>query len=302
MIQKKSLYFTIPVLIAGLMLSLTGCEQNVFKSLVNDTEVTDTTALIESGHYTEAISQADETINDSSATPEEKQQAYADKGTAILGQNNVEFSSVLSVISEFTNETINTKNVFDMSQEKIPIDVDAAKSSAEALNTADGYTFETLRLTSFLNIPTVNNNVQFTRGVANLIVVMKMCSLVMTVQSDSTVTLNVDIAPDWTTAVNYLTGSPTRTIYYYASNALDAFTKSNALTESQLNMIKKIVTATLNIKTLRTAFDNHTTFTVVDRMGASAGVYTSPQPFTSNNLSNDTLLHTCLNEIGRYSK
>jgi len=302
MIQKRLLYFTVPVLVLGIALSLTGCEQNVFKSLVKDTGPTDTKSLIESGHFTEAISKADETLNDSSATPVEKQQAYVDKGTAILGQNNVEFSNVLSVISEFTQDTVNTKNAYESAQEKIPIDVDAAKSSAEALNSADELTSDSLRLTSLINIPTVNNNVQFTRGVANLVVVIKMCSLVMTVESDNTVTLNREISPDWTTAVNYLTGSPTRTIYYYAANAQDAFVKSNALTSSQLNIVTKVATTALNIKMLRTAMDNNTTFTIVDRSGVSAGFYTTPSPFTSNSVDREALLHTCMNKIGSYVK
>ena len=314
MIRKKARRFALSLCVMSLALAVSGCEQNVFKGLVKDTTPKDTKTLIESGNYTEAIQKADEVINNSASTTEQKQNAYVDKGTALLGKNNVEFANILSVVSDLTKDTIDTQSVFNKTKEVLPISVTDAQDSADAFNLAYELGLSshvTLRLSSSLIgtnsiIASLNETTQYRRGVANATVVIKMATRYLDINNDgsnTSATLNalaVEENKTWVDVLLYLSNPP-KEIFYYASNAYEGFKKSNALTESQLTTIKKLVTVSRNIKNLRAAYLSSSTFTVVDFNNQPTGIYSSPRAFNVSHTEDD-MLRECLTEIVRASK
>ena len=272
-------------LLFAIALLAAGCGQNVFKGLTNvETEST--------------VAQSDAVISNPSSTSAEKQTAYQNKGVALLVENGVSVGKILTKVALLNSDDGVTRNSFQQMNEILPLTPTAARECADALNSADalgsnGTPTPTIGVESVTLAPSANNNVQFTRGVANITVVIKMVSLVMTIESDGTPTLNRDISPDWATAITYLCSS-SRGIYYYAANAKDAFIKSKALTSSQLTIVNKVAKAGEQMKALYTAYTNHTTFALVDINGTT--VYTSTA-FTSSSSANEVLLQDCITRI-----
>lgn len=296
----------IPIL---LLLCLTSCGTNIFKELTDEQLPNDTTALIESGHYEEAIAKADQIIDDANASLEEKQKAYADKGLAILGKNNISLGQIASVAGDFSTASDFLNGGLEQLTRKLPISSIDAQESADMLNAAyalseSGTITPSMGLSEVSSIaPSLNNNAQFRRAFANATVVIKMATYYLDITENGATLNSLAKASDLTLTdvFLYLNQAP-RGVYYYSINAYDAAVKSNALTQSQLSSATDAIEAAYNMNELYKAYINGTTFTIKNRNGQNLNIYTSDTFFGLTGNAKETLLKDALKEIYNYYK
>lgn len=268
----------------GLMLLSAGCGQNVFKSLTN-VETDDT------------VSQSQSVINSSTATAAQKQQAYIALANAYLDQNGVSLGKILGKIALLNTGDSVTRNAFQQISSAISITPSSAMQCADALNSAEAYgvngtATQDIGVTAVTAVSSVNMNVQFSRGIANITVVLRMISYCLTIDSDGTPTLNAGYT--WADTLTYLVGG-SKGVYYYAANALDAFQKSGALTTDQLDILKRVTKVGSQLKTLYQAYQNGTTFVLQNYNNVT--VYTSSTFSGLSSSAKETLLETCFVKI-----
>ena len=250
--QKR--FFSIAVLCLCLssFVFLSGCGESLFKGLDGDTEASTSSEANEDGNYTLGLSLAQKVIDNPNATDTEKQNAYVQKGIALLGINNMSVLSLAEILKE-TDED----NIVETLSAIFEITPSAAADIADAFNEA--YTLgggdlglSALSATQLSSTASsLDSNKQLLRGMANLSVVVKMTTRVFNIASDGSVTLTEETA-SYSDALDYLL-SGSRTVFYYAENAIDGFTSANAFTEYQLEQADKVRVAGLNLKNLYTA-------------------------------------------------
>lgn len=268
----------------GLMLLSAGCGQNVFKGLTN-VETDDT------------VAQSQSVINSSTATSAQKQQAYIALANAYLDQNGVSLGKVLGKIALLNTGDSVTRNAFQQISSAISITPSSAIQCADALNSAEAYgvngtATQDIGVTAVTLVPSVNMNIQFNRGFANTMVVLRMISYCLNIDSDGTPTLNAGFT--WTDTLTYLAGG-SKGVYYYSANALDAFQKSGALTTDQLDILKRVTKVGSQLKTLYQAYQNGTTFVLQNYNNVT--VYTSSTFSGLSSSAKETLLETCFVKI-----
>lgn len=290
---------------------LAGCSQNIFEGLSQETDSTDTTELVESGQYDEAISEAETVINSSSSSSEDKQQAYVDKGLAILAKNGIKLGEIGSIAANFSDADDLLNGGLAELSDTMPIELDAAVESADCLNAAfalseSGTTTSSIGLSALTMplAPSLNSTAQFRRAVANATVVIKMSTLYLDI-TENGATLNAIAKESNLDVIDvfvYLCGS-SRNVFYYASNAYDAAVKSGAFSTNQLTTLTKGLEAAGNLRSLYRAYFTGTTFRLEDSSGNSLSVYTTPRSFSGSQLDSDKeLVKTALNEIYTYYK
>lgn len=293
------------------ILCLAGCGTNIFKGLSDEQLPKDTTKLIETGHYEEAIQAADAIIESSETTVEEKQKAYADKGLAILGKNNVSLGVIASTVGDYTTASDFLNGGLAKLTSQLLISNNDAIESADMLNAAfelsqSGTVTPSIRIMSSLPAllaPSLNKTAQFNRAFANATVVVKMGTRYLDITEEG-VTLNSTAkAGDLTiTDVFLYLNSGVRNVYYYSINAYDAAIKSNALTQSQLNAVKNALEANYNMHKLYKAYENNTAFTMVDIQDQNLNVYTSATFSGVTGEARETLLKEALRAIYNHYK
>ena len=286
------------VCIAILPVMLSACGQNIFKGLAGDPERT-AEDLNKLGLFSEAIKKADAIIQ-KVQTGATAQTALTDKAVGIMGANNSLPQATLQVVS--SQSTHPSANIVASLSDTLPISPSTSIVVADLFNYANDLSISTnitvipeeiailfgissaQRLISIQGVAnnaltsSLNTTAQFRRGFANATVVVKMVTryLDITVNpstSQATATLNSTAISESMTSrkvVLYL-HNPPRTALYYAENAIDAFQKSESLTESQLKPFKRIKLIGKNFDRLRTIALNKDmgNFILVDENGTA---------------------------------
>jgi hypothetical protein len=277
--QKRYLSIATACLCLTTWLFLPGCGQNLFKGLDGDTAPSTAQEAAENGDYVTALSLSQTIIDAPDSSDPEKQEAYAQKGIALMGIHDISVLSLSKVLKDTGEEnTVDTlSNLFQIT----PSD---SEQIAEAFNIA--YTLgggQELGLTSlsatrlFSETP-LNPNKQLLRGIANLTVVVKMATRVFNIATDGQVTLT-DATESYEEAVTYLMGG-SRTLFYYAENAIDGLTKADIFTDYQLEQAQKIRIVGLNLKNLYTAIQTNGTFTLQNYVNAAASAVTGDDAYS----------------------
>lgn len=293
------------------LFTLTGCGQNIFKGMVPKATITDTRQLVDSGQYSDAIVQANKVITSTSATDAQKQTAYQDKGIAILAQNKLTFGKTVTLANQLSEALKSTdaasSNLSVLKEETNSISLADAIESADALNEADrlgSISSSSLRTqsTSLLFAVPLSENVQLTRAFANRVVVQRLLLYATNVDDINSPQLNTDHFGTVGEALTYLCGS-NRGLYYYMSNSRDAYIKANCLNSSDLKLLDKAYTGTLNTKALYVAFSTGTKFRVVNFDGSNADYYTMENAFSGKQTAaEDKELKEALGKIRDYVK
>ncbi|MGE4170702.1 MAG: hypothetical protein AB7F28_08310 [Candidatus Margulisiibacteriota bacterium] len=240
---------------------LTGCGENLFKGLVSQPRLA-ASDYNGQGRYAEAISAADEILNSGSTSPEQKRAAAFEKATAILGQNNLDFSTIMIQVQEKVNSPSGTNLVELIGS--LPGNITDLATAADLFNLS-------VSSTSYLSVgapqpltqSSTNTEAELRRGVANATVAVKMVTLYLDVFSAGTVSLNATAVADSVDEEDtllYLTQS-TKNVAYYADNAISAFTQAGSLDSSQLDNITKLQTSMTNLAALAQAVTGNTTYT-----------------------------------------
>lgn len=294
--QRHRFWLSVLV-VPTLTLMLSGCGQNIFQGLAGESKKS-AESLLESGDFSGAIDKANATIA-TTQTGEACQEAVSIKATALMGQSNSLPKDALQAVSDISNKSDNIIATLDKA---FPITPSNSVIVADLLNYADSLGSSTninvvpegfssasssrseisnQRINAIPNLtlsPSLNKTAQFRRGFANATVVIKMATQYLDITEGSTgttVTLNSTaktVGLHEEGIIIYLTNAP-RSILYYAENGIDAFEKSNALSTSQLNSLRKIRSVGLNFNLLRTIHNNGSgTFTAVNYQGASLGL------------------------------
>jgi hypothetical protein len=257
-------------------LSLTGCGSNLF-ALEDETydNLDDQLANAETEEELEAvITDADVIIDNPDSSTEDVQEALIIKGEAILEQQGVETGEILSALiplieqSEESGEEIDIEsiNIFEL------IDVSAYDEeelalAAEAFNGADSEELLAAlllgRISSSVEDGELSDNDQFYRGICNMIMVMKLVDLVYEVETSGN-EIELIARDENQTSLERLTvlmdpsthedvSGDIKSIDFYASNAVDAFTQSDTFDEDVLDDLSKIEEASDNIAALYAA-------------------------------------------------
>lgn len=268
------------VVFASVVLMLSGCGTNIFKGLdstSHGTAAEQARDAADKGDYTLALAQANKVLENGNSTVEEKIDANNIIGGSILAKNGITVLDVGVRILEFKKGTISSENgenandniVAALKSLVATISTADMEAAAEAFNNAADLQ-STLgsesvgpriivpqTIDNVVLSPTLNKSVQFRRGVANATVVVKMATLYLdiSVEGQGSVVLNsnalgLSITPR--DVVLYLGARP-RSVFYYANNAVDAFTKSNVLSNGQLNGINSLKDVGTELDSLYTA-------------------------------------------------
>lgn len=256
---------------------VTACGTNLFEGLVSQ----DTGNTIEkmeaklddassASDFQEIQNLADGVINDPNATSQEKQQAFAVKSQAILGQNNIglvdvigdlyDFNNTSSVSGEFVSisQTAPLDNIFELFFTILnSIDSQQIQMAAIAINTAHHL--------SIPNNALLPEDLQFIRTVVNILAAARMLTQELAISGTSspvTVSLRdtndtfagIVIAlmdPDGNNTVDSINYSAINSIEsllgftnhlpvtYFVSEAVDALPNSGGFLANQTNEIRQ---------------------------------------------------------------
>ena len=256
--QKRYMSIITACLCLATFLFLPGCGESLFKGLDGDTTSRTAEEANQNGDYARALALSQATIDNPNASTEEKQAAYAEKGSALLGIHAISPLSLTGLLKK-TNEA----NIVDTLSTMFEITPSDSQEIADTFNTAyelGGGSLSALSSakTSSGSESSLKTNKQLLRGLANLTVVVKMTTRVFDIATEGTVTKTSAVAT-YEEALDYLMGG-SRTVFYYAENALNGFSSANALTQHQLQQAEKIRVVGLNLKNLHTAVKNRQTF------------------------------------------
>ena len=302
--QKRYLSIATACLCLSTFLFLPGCGESLFKGLDGDTAARTAQEANENGDYDRALSLSQAIIDNPSASTEEKQAAYADKGVSLLAVHDISLLSLTTLLEGTAEE-----NIVDALSSLFEISPSDSEEIAEAFNMA--YTLGGGSLSSlssaqlFAASPSsLDSNKQLLRGMANLSVVVKMTTRVFDVATNGTVT-KTDEVDTYEEALDYLMGG-SRTVFYYAENAIDGFTASNALTSYQLTQASKVRIAGLNIKNLYTAMNANATFTLKNYVNGTATTVTGEHAYEvsipESGDARETNIKAALDKIFTYIK
>ncbi len=250
--QKRYLSIATACLCLTTWLFLPGCGESIFKGLDGDTAPSTAQEAAESGDYAKALSLSQTIIDAPDSSDPEKQEAYAQKGTALMGIHDMSPISIASRLKDTEED-----NIFDTLDYILPVTATESAEIADAFNMAYTLGGGDLGLSSLsaaqlaTSSSSLDRNYQLIRGVANLSVVVKMTTRVFNVANDGTVSF-ADETETYSSALDYLMGG-SRTVFYYAENAMDAFNSADAFTEDQLAVANKVRVVGLNLKNLHTA-------------------------------------------------
>jgi hypothetical protein len=232
-------------------LMLASCGDNVFKgygektsqgtsvsALSNELDFANTPTAFES-----IATRASAQLEKDSLTDTERQSYLVIQGTAILGAHDITILNVVDVLADLEDDS----DVYEALRVLLgSISTTNLQLAADAINEANllggglqpvSLLSEGASVFSSAEVPTLNNNKQLLRGVANLTVTVKMIIRVFSMDNSSVeLTDSVDSYVD---AVSYLFGG-SRTVKYYADNAIDAFTLAGGLTESELQTAQSV--------------------------------------------------------------
>ncbi|MSR88929.1 MAG: hypothetical protein EXS67_04680 [Candidatus Margulisbacteria bacterium] len=105
----KNLIVSRFIVVASVVLMLSGCGTNIFKGLdgtSHGTSVQQGKDALDKGDYSLALSEAEKMLSDPAVTTENKIVAYELKGQAILGQNNLTALDFAANLTKFNDQTI----------------------------------------------------------------------------------------------------------------------------------------------------------------------------------------------------
>jgi len=196
--------------------------------------------------YATAITKAQIVLDDPSASEGDKQGAYLVLGKALLGKNNATPDEVKAAIE--AGQTAH-RNFFEV----VP-SWDTSDTAADAFNTAEEMGAERSTEPS-----TINSTAQLNRMTANLTVVVKMFTRVLTIDSSATVLNEGFTILD---GLDYWFGG-TRTVSYYVQNALAAMAKT-VLDDNTKDIINDVATTIENIRLINVARNGGDDFTYDD--------------------------------------
>jgi hypothetical protein len=282
---------------------LTGCSDNLFKGLDGDTSAETAQEASDNGDYVAALALSQAVINDPGATTQEKQIAYAQKGTALLGLNNISILSISSKLRDLSNTPVSEQNFISTLSTLFPLTPSASAEIADTFNmayTLGGGSLSAISLSS--SGSSLDTNKQLLRGMANLSVVVRMTSHAFNIASDGSVSLAENFT-SYSDALDYLMAG-SHTVVYYADHAIDGFTAAEAFTSEQLEQARKVRIIGLNISNLQ-AVNNvpGTMFTLqtYENEGVSTTPVTGPNAYSAV-VNTEAELQAALNSIFRYIK
>jgi len=184
---------------------LTGCGESLFKGLDGDTAATTAQEASDRGDFARALTLSQAVIDNPNANTQEKQDAYVQKGIALMGINNISLLSMTKLLEDTDDANIVTtlSNLFQITPS-------ASEEIAETFNTAYTLGGGDLGLSSLSSAhlatssSTLDKNKQLLRGMANLSVVVKMTTRVFDIATEGTVTLITDNVSSYSEALDYL--------------------------------------------------------------------------------------------------
>ncbi len=253
---------------------LSGCgSTSLFKNLsgggVQQSGAAGASQALDDGNYSVAIEKADEVITAPDASTADKQDAYMTKGQALMGQSGVTSVELAARFQEVT-EGGSTTNVLTVVPE---IEVSVATASAEAINTAfeltntampdpdfgavatpNTLTAESISLASSgtQNVVTLNKDQYMARLVANLMVMVKMLTIVYDIAGDGSIELNTTYVETIQQSLDYLYPPDGRGLLYYGS-VVDVTYPNCGLSTDNQSKISKAVKAVKNVSLINTA-------------------------------------------------
>ena len=241
----------------AMSLCLTGCGENLFSTSEPQASNLDEAAqnATTEADFVELISAAARVINSSSASDSEKANAYFNRGFGTLGKLNVTdnlpttmelFSDIVDTATNSSSNFSADSNLFNLIDIGNNVSLSDIASASSDLNQAS-------QLTSTLG-ESLTGNEQMTRGIANSLLAVKTIKEVYNIDSSGALT---PINSSNTTIENIEKlmnpGSNVPSIVSSSTNAIDAFDKAGAFSESQSQEIKKIKSTSQNVENLYNA-------------------------------------------------